>query len=211
MSTRQLRDQVMTFLGAGHETTALALTYTCYLLATHPGVEQRLVEELTTVLDGTPPSMDEVSDLPFTERVVTESLRLYPPAYDIHREPVEDVVIGGYHIPAGVTVSLPPWVVHRDPRWYSDPLAFRPDRWTDEFRAELPRLAYFPFGAGPRRCIGDRFALLETTVVLATILQRCHLELCPETSLEVEAVITTRPKRPIWMKVHEREAYTESA
>jgi cytochrome P450 len=208
MSDQQLRDEVMTFLIAGHETTAMALTYTFYLLATHPGVEHRLLDELTTVLDGAPPTMAEVRELTLTERVITESLRLYPPVSDIHREPVEDVVIGGYLIPAGVTVSLPPWVVHRDPRWYDDPLAFRPDRWTNEFRAALPRLAYFPFGAGPRRCVGERFALLEATIVLATVLQRYHLELCPETSFELESLITTRPKHPIWMRLHSRTERT---
>lgn len=205
MSTHQLRDEVMTFLIAGHETTAVALTYTWYLLATHPEIEQRLVEELTTVLDGDPPSMDEVSGLTFTDRVITESMRLFPPVNRIHREPVEDVVISGHQIPAGATVVLPQWVVHRDPRWYQDPLAFHPDRWTDEFRSELPHLAYFPFGAGPRRCIGDRFARLEATLVLATALQQYHLELPPEMSLDVEAAVTTRPKQSLWMNVYERE------
>lgn len=204
MSTRQLRDEVMTFLIAGHETTAATLTYAWYLLATHPGVEQRLVGELATVLDGDSPSVAEVSKLTFTDHVITETMRLFPPANRIHREPVEDVVIRGYQISAGATVVLPQWVVHRDPRWYRDPLAFYPERWTDEFRTRLPRLAYFPFGAGPRRCIGDRFARLEAILVLATILQRYHLELPPETSLQVEPAVTTRPKHPLWMTVHER-------
>jgi cytochrome P450 len=175
----------MTFLIAGHETTAVALTYAWYLLATHPGVEQRLIGELATVLDGDSPSMTEVSELTFTDHVITETMRLFPPANRIHREPVEDVVIRKYQIPAGATIVLPQWVVHRDPRWYRDPPAFYPERWIDEFRTQLPRLAYFPFGAGPRRCIGDRFARLEATLVLATILQQYHLELPPETSLQV--------------------------
>ena len=203
-STTQLRNEVMTFLVAGHETTALALTYTCYLLSTHPEAEGHLVDELATILDGRPPSLEDASDLTYTEQVVTESLRLYPPASQLHREPLEDVVVGGCRIPAGATVALPQWVVHRDPRWYPDPLAFRPERWTDEFRAELPRFAYFPFGGGPRRCIADRFALLEATLVLATIFQRYHLELRPETTFAVESSVTTRPKHPVWMTVHER-------
>lgn len=204
ISTRQLRDEVMTFLIAGHETTAVTLTYALYLLATYPAAEQRLVEELATVLDGDSPSVAEVSDLTFTDHVITETMRLFPPASRIHREPVDDVMIQGHQIPAGATVVLPQWVVHRDPRWYRDPLAFHPERWSDEFRTRLPRLAYFPFGTGPRRCIGDRFARLEATLVLATILQRYHLELSPETSLQVEAAVTTRPKQSVWMTIHER-------
>lgn len=204
MNTRQLRDEVMTFLIAGHETTAATLTYAVYLLAKHPEAEQRLVEELVTVLDGDSPSIAEGSELTFTDRVITETMRLFPPANRIHREPAEGVVIRGHPIPAGATVVLPQWVVHRDPRWYRDPLAFHPERWTDAFQTQLPRLAYFPFGAGPRRCIGDRFARLEATLVLATILQRYHLELSPETSLTVEAAVATRPKQSVWMTVRER-------
>lgn len=201
---RQLRDEVMTFLIAGHETTAVTLTYAWYLLATHPRVERRLVEELDSVLDGAPPTATDATELSATDQVLTETLRLYPPANRIHREPVGDVVLGGHEVPAGATVVLPQWVVHRDPRWYPDPLAFHPDRWTDAFRADLPRLAYFPFGAGPRRCIGDRFARLEATLVLATVLQDHRLELRPETSFEVEAAVTTRPAAPVWMTVNER-------
>lgn len=204
MSTRQLRDEVMTFLIAGHETTAVTLTYALYLLATHPKAEQRLVGELATVLGGDSPSIAEVSELTFTDHVITETMRLFPPANRIHREPVEDIVIRGHPIPAGATVVLSQWVVHRDPRWYQDPLAFHPERWTNEFQTQLPRLAYFPFGAGPRRCIGDQFARLEATLVLATILQRYHLELPPEMSLQVEAAVATRPKQSVWMTVHER-------
>ncbi len=204
MSRRQLRDEVMTFLVAGHETTAQALTFTCYLLATHPDVEARLVEEIEDTLDGAPPTMAATQDLTYVDRVVTESLRLYPPASDIHREPIDGVDVRGYHVPPGATISTPPWVVHRDPRWYDEPDAFRPDRWTDEFRAALPRLAYFPFGAGPRRCVGERFALMEATLVLASLYQDYRLELHPETTFEVESAVTTRPKHPVWMEVEGR-------
>lgn len=204
MPIEQMRDEVMTFLIAGHETTALALTYSLYLLATHPAAEARLVEELHDELDGDPPTTDTVGDLAFTDRVVTEALRLYPPVSRVHREPVEDVVIDGYDIPAGATISLPQWVVHRDPRWYPDPLAFQPGRWTGELREGLPGIAYFPFAAGPRRCVGDQFARLEARLALATILQRFHLEVRPETSLEVEAAVSTRPTDPVWATVRER-------
>lgn len=206
LSLNQLRDQVVTFLLAGHETTALVLTYTWYLLATHPAIEDRLRGELHSVLDGEVPTAATARDLSDTDRVITESMRLYPPVGAVLREPIEAVELGGYRIPAGVTIWMPQWVVHRDPRWYPDPLAFNPDRWTDEFRQELPRLAYFPFSAGPRRCVGDQFALLEATLVLTTMLQRCHLELRPETELDLEAAITTRPTQPVWMTVHKRES-----
>jgi len=204
MSRRQLRDEVMTFLVAGHETTAQALTFTCYLLATHPDVETTLVQELEAELDGSDPTMAVMDELPYTERVITESLRLYPPASDIHREPVDGIDIRGYQIPPGATIATPPWVVHRDPRWYDEPDAFRPGRWTDDFRAALPRLAYFPFGAGPRRCVGERFALMEATLVLAALYQNYHLELDSETTFEVESAVTTRPKHPIRMTVQDR-------
>jgi cytochrome P450 len=204
MSPDQLRAEVVTFLVAGHETTAQSLTFACYLLATHPEVEARLVEELGRELGGDPPSVATLRALTFTDRVVTETLRLYPPVSDIHREPIDGVDIQGYHVPPGATVSTPPWAVHRDPRWYDDPEAFRPDRWTDDFRATLPPLAYFPFGAGPRRCVGERFALMEMTFVLASLYQNYHLELAPETTFEVTATVTTRPKYPIWMTVQER-------
>ncbi len=204
MSAQRLHDEVMTFLVAGHETTAQALTFTCFLLATHPPVEDRLVDELDRELGGDRLSMARVDDLAYTERVITEALRLYPPASDIHREPVDSVDIRGYRIDRGATISMPPWVVHRDPRWYDDPEVFAPDRWTDGFRSELPRLAYFPFGAGPRRCIGDRFALMEAKCVLASLYQDTHLELDPETDFEVASTITTRPTNPVWMRVEPR-------
>lgn len=204
MSRRQLRDEVMTFLVAGHETTAQALTFSCYLLASDPQVEDNLANELEDQLNGAAPSVADIDNLPSVDRVITESLRLYPPANDIHREPTQDVEIRGYHIPRGATISTPPWVVHRDRRWYDEPDTFKPERWTDEFRSTLPRLAYFPFGAGPRRCVGERFALMEATLVLAILYQAYHLELRSETTFEVESKITTRPKHPIWMSVEGR-------
>ena len=202
MDDRQLRDEVMTFFLAGHETTALALTYTWYLLATHPDVEARLRTELESVVGDEPLTQEITRDLPYADQVITESLRLYPPVATVLREPVEDVRIDGYRIPAGATIWLPQWVVHRDPRWYPDPLAFNPDRWSTAFKADLPHGAYFPFAAGPRRCIGDRFARLEALLVLATILQRYHLELRPETIFEIDPAITSRLANPIEMTVH---------
>ncbi|WP_327054113.1 cytochrome P450 [Halomicrococcus gelatinilyticus] len=204
MSTDQIRDEVVTLLLAGHETTALSLTLTTYVLSQHPSVEEDLVAELDDVLDGRTPTMADLDDLTYTERVVKESMRLYPPVPGIVREPVKPDIVGGYEIPAGATVRMHQWVVHRDPRWYDDPLAFEPDRWTDEFEQSLPKLAYFPFAAGPRRCIGERFAMLEARLLLATIYQQYHLELEPGTDLDLMATVTARPKNEIPMTVHRR-------
>ncbi len=204
MTDEQIRDEVMTLLLAGHETTAQSLTYTWYLLAHHPEVEATLLEELETVLGGDPPTVDDVSDLEYTERVVRESMRLYPPVWAILREPVEDDVVGGYRLPAGETVGIYQWVIHRDPRFFDDPLAFDPDRWTDEFRESLHPFAYFPFSAGPRRCLGDRFAMLEAKLVVATVLQRAHFEAVPGEELELAPSITLRPADGLRMRVRKR-------
>ncbi len=204
LTDEEIRDEVVTLLLAGHETTALSLTFTSYLLAKHPEVEAKLVDELETVLEGEPPTLSALPDLAYTERVVKESMRLYPPVPGIVREPVKPDIVGGYEIPPGATVRMHQWVVHRDPRWYDDPLAFRPERWTDGMERELPKLAYFPFAAGPRRCIGDRFAMLEARLILATIYQQYHLELVPGTDLDLMATITARPKAEVPMTVRRR-------
>lgn len=203
LSDDQIHDEVITLLVAGHETTAVSLTYTTYLLAQHPEVEEKLVEELDDVLDGDQPTMADILDLTYTEQVVKESMRLFPPVPDIIREAVEPDEIGDYQIPAGSQVLIPQWVVHRDSRWYDDPLAFEPERWTEEFEQSLPPLAYFPFSTGPRRCIGDRFAMLEARLILAMLYQDYHLELVSERNLEVVPTVTSRPKEDILMKVRE--------
>jgi len=205
MSREQVRDEVMTLLLAGHETTALALTFTWFLLAQHPTVEERLVAELDGELRGDAPDVGDVRNLSYLDRVVQESMRLYPPVPGIVREATAPDEIAGYPIPEGATITINQWTVHRDSRFYDDPMSFRPDRWTDEMEQSLPRLAYFPFSAGPRRCVGDRFALLEAKLVLATLLRDYHLELESSPSLDLVATITARPRNPVLMRVHERE------
>ena len=204
MTDEQIHDEVMTLLLAGHETTAQALTYTWYLLATHPEVEQRLLAELDEVLAGDTPTVADLTALTYTEKVIRESMRLYPPVWGLLREPIADDEIDGYRIPAGKSVGVFQWVTHRDPRFYDDPLAFQPERWTDDFRRNLHPFAYFPFGGGPRRCLGDRFALQESRLVLATMAQSIHFEAIPSTDLELEPAITLRPANGLRMRVHRR-------
>jgi cytochrome P450 len=199
-----VRDEVMTLLLAGHETTAQALTYTWYLLGQHPAVAERLHDELDATLGGDPPTVDDVADLEYTERVIRESMRLYPPVWSIVREPREDVEIGGYRIPAGRTVGLYQWVTHRDPRFWDDPETFDPDRWTDERQEARHPFAYFPFSAGPRRCLGDRFAMLESQLVVATMAQRVTFETLPDTSLDLAPSITLRPRDGLRLRVDAR-------
>ena len=198
----QLRDQVMTLLLAGHETTALALTFTLHVLARHPAIAARLRAELDDI-DGTPGAMD-VLELPYLDRVLTESMRLYPPVHTINREATGPDTLAGYEIPAGATVTMSQWAIHRDERFYDGPLVFDPDRWEEGLRERLPDFAYFPFGGGPRRCIGDRFALLEAKLVLATVLPRYEFDLVGPAEFDLLASITTRPSDPVEMRLHER-------
>jgi cytochrome P450 len=205
MTQRQLRDEVITLLLAGHETTALALSWTWYLLAQHPQADAKLAAELRDVLGGRAPTASDLPRLRYTEQVVTEAMRIYPPAWTIGREALADCEIGGYHIPAGTTVIISPWVSHRNPRYFADPVAFRPERWDNGFADTLPRFAYIPFGGGPRICIGNRFAMMETILVLATVAQRFHLELQDDRPVVPLPSITLRPKDGIWVKLVSRQ------
>ena len=198
VSREQIRDEVVTILLAGHETTALALTYALHLLANNLDAWKPLRDELDDVLADGPPAASDVPDLACTELVVKETMRVHPPVYELLREPIEDVVFDGYRIPAGSTIAVQQWVIHRDPAIYDEPSAFRPDRWTASFEQSLPRFAYFPFGGGPRRCIGDRFAMLEAQLVLATICREWTFE--PKTEpLSFSPSITLRPSGPVEM------------
>ncbi|WP_281276361.1 cytochrome P450 [Dictyobacter kobayashii] len=169
MDDTQLRDEVMTLFVAGHETTANALTWTWYLLSQHPEVAEKLQHEVDSVLSGRLPTLEDVSRLTYTEMVLTEAMRLYPPAWTIGRRTVEEYRVRQYSIPANSLLIMSQYVVHHDPRWYPDPLRFDPERWTPEARAGRPRYAYFPFGGGPRLCIGEAFAWMEAELALAIL------------------------------------------
>jgi cytochrome P450 len=187
----------MTLFLAGHETTALALSWLWYLLAQYPEVEARLLAELQSVLGGRAPSVDDLPHLSYTEMVLTEALRLYPPAFIIGREAVRDCTINGFDLPAGTTILMSSWVVQRDGRFFEAPDQFRPERWADGLAKRIPRYAYFPFGGGPRMCIGQSFALMEATLLLTTILQRFHLALVPDHPVVPWPAFTLRPKHGI--------------
>ncbi|WP_276247166.1 MULTISPECIES: cytochrome P450 [unclassified Haladaptatus] len=202
----QLKDELLTLLFAGHETTAVALTFAVHSIATHPEVTAKFEAELDTVLGGRTPTFADVCSLTYTENIVKEALRLYPPVFGIIREAIEPDEIGGYRIPAGAVVAMNQLVVHRDPRYFESPDEFDPDRWTEAFAARLPRFAYFPFGGGPRKCIGERFAMLEAVLVLATMYQRFRFDLISERDLNLKPSITTRPKSPIVVVPRRRSA-----
>jgi cytochrome P450 len=194
MTDQQLRDEVMTLLLAGHDTTANALTWAWYLLATNPAVAERLAAEVREVLGDRPPAVADLPRLSFAERVVWEVMRLYPPVYGFGREAVQDTEVMGYRIPKGWNALMSQWVVHRDPRFFPDPGRFDPDRWAGGFAQRLPRYAYFPFGGGPRVCIGNSFAQMEAVLVLATVAQAYHFTLDPAHPVETNPAVTLRPR-----------------
>ena len=203
MSDAQLRDEVMTLFLAGHETTALALSWSWYLLASHPEAEKKFHAELDQVLGGRTPAVSDMPNLKYTEMIAKEAMRLYPPAYAVGREAIEETEIGGFRVPKGTQLFAFQWVTHRDPRFFDDPAAFKPERWNGELSEQLPKYAYFPFGGGPRQCIGNYFAMMEIVLLLATIGQRFRFELT-EKKVEVLPVLSLRPKSGIKVKLQHR-------
>lgn len=207
MTTQQLRDEALTLFLAGHETTASSLSWTWWLLTQNPQVEEKLHTELDSVLNGRTPTLEDLPRLTYTSHVLSESMRLYPPAWAIARLAIADHELAGYPVPKGTGIAAVPWVVHRDPRWYDNPEQFIPERWEGDLLKKNPRFAYFPFSFGARQCIGNSFALMEANLVLATIAQQFSFHLLPQREVVPLASITLRPRRGIHV-VPERRATT---
>jgi len=205
MTDEQLRDEVMTIFLAGHETTANALTWTWYLLSQNPAAEAKLHEEIDRVLDGRLPTFEDVAQLKYTEMVLAESMRLYPPAWAIGRLAMNEFEIAGYMVPAKSLVLMSQFVMHRDPRYFPDPLRFEPGRWTAEARESRPQFSYFPFGGGPRRCIGEGFAWMEGVLLIAALAQQWQMRLVPNHPVALKPVITLRPKYGMRMTLISRQ------
>jgi cytochrome P450 len=204
MSTRQVHDEALTLLLAGHETTALALSWTWYLLAQHPDVDAAMQAELQTVLGGRLPTAADLPQLHYTRMVLSEALRLYPPAWLMTRRAREEVQIGAYRFPQGTFFLISPYITHRDPRSFADPEAFVPARWATTADAVPSRMAYFPFGGGPRQCLGEGFAWMEGLLVLTTLAQTWRMRLVPGHPVEPVALVTLRPKAGIHVQLARR-------
>ena len=205
LSSKELRDEVTTLLLAGYDTTANALTWTMMLLAQNPEVEAKLSAEIGSVLNNRLPTIGDIPQLPYTEMVLKESMRLYPPAWILGRELIRDCNIGGYDFYRGTVIYFSQWAVQRSARFYKDPEQFNPDRWRDNLEQRLPRCAYFPFGAGARVCIGKAFSMMEATLILARITQKFHLTLVSESAIELLPSFTLRPKQGLEMAIATRK------
>ena len=204
MSDRQLRDEAVTMLLAGHETTALALSFAIYLLSEHPEIAARLREELDAKAPGRSLTLADLSSLPYLDAVVREVLRLYPPAWAIGREVVTPFELGGYSLEPGVQMMLSPYAMHRNPKLFPEPSRFKPERWLDGSTEDLPKFAYFPFGGGPRVCIGNHFATMEAQLLLGTLMQHFEMSLVPGFKLTIDPVVTLRPDSGVRVKLKRR-------
>jgi cytochrome P450 len=204
MTDEQLRVEVTTFLLAGQETTSLALTWTWYLLSQHADVRRRLDEEIDAALCGRPPAHGDLVNLPYTRMVIDEAMRLYPPAWAFSRQALADDELGGFRLPRGWLALVVPFVLHRLPAYWPDPETFNPDRFSAEQSAARPKFVYVPFGAGPRQCIGNQFALIEAHLIVATLAQRYHLRLVPKHKVEPWPLITLRPRHGMPMFIERR-------
>jgi cytochrome P450 len=204
MTASEVRDQVVTIFMAGHETTAVALTWTWYLLSQHPAVEAKLHQELASVLGGRPPGHHDLSRLPYTRMVIEESMRLYPPAHTLSRQALGDDEVLGRRIPVGSMIVIAPWLLHRKPSIWSNPERFEPERFVPERSSKRHRFAYIPFGAGPRICIGMAFAMTEAVLILATLAQRYRLRLGQGHPVEPQGLITLRARHGMHMHAYRR-------
>jgi cytochrome P450 len=204
MTDEQLRTEVTTFLLAGQETTSLALTWTWYLLSQHPQARQRLEAELDDVLEGRPPEYGDLPRLPYTRMVIDETMRLYPPAWGFSRQAMGDDRLGGYRLPKGWMAFVIPYVLHRLPAYWPNPDAFDPERFSPERSADRPKFVYVPFGAGPRQCIGNQFALIEAHLSVATLAQTYRLTLASSQRVDAWPLITLRPRYGMSMIVERR-------
>ena len=194
MTDRQLRDEMMTLYLAGHETTALTLSWSWYLISKHPQVEEKLVSEWNRVLGGRTPTADDLPYLPYTDAVITEAMRIYPPVYLLGREATQELELGGYRVKKGCTIFMSQWVNHRDPRYFPNPEQFLPERWEDGLAKRIPKYAYYPFGGGARACIGNTFALMEAAIILAAVGQKYCFTTEPNARIELNPQITLVPK-----------------
>lgn len=209
MTNQQVKDEALTLFLAGHETTANLLAWTFYLLGRNPQAETELIAEIDRVLAGRTVTVADLPNLPYTEMVLKEAMRLYPPAWIIARQAIQDVQLGDYQVPKGSSVVISPYVSHHDARWFPAPEKFDPMRFTPENEAKLPRYAYFPFGGGPRICIGNGFAMMEARLVLATVLQAYRAPLVPAHKVEMEPLVTLRPRNGIRVMVAARQPIFE--
>jgi cytochrome P450 len=204
MADEQLRDEVVTIFIAGHETSANGLAWTWYLLTQHPEIERRLNSEIDHVLGNRPPTVEDLPKLQYVERVVSESLRLYPPLWIIGRRAIVDVMIDDYRIPSGTLVLLSPYLTQRDQRFFENPARFDPDRWTPELKNSRPSFSFFPFGGGGRRCMGEPFAWIEGVLVVAAIAQKWKMRLVPDQVVQAQPLATLRPKYGLHMTLERR-------
>ncbi len=204
MDDTQLRDEALTIFLAGHETTANALTWTWYLLSQHPEVEARMHAEIDSALQGRAPAYEDLAALPYTRMILAESMRLYPPAWAVGRRALQSFDASGFIIPAKSVVLMSQYIMHRDPRYFPDPDQFDPERWTPEAQAARPKFSYFPFGAGTRICIGEQFAWMEGILLIAALAQRWRMRLEPDQLVEVQPLITLRPRHGMRMVLTRR-------
>lgn len=205
MSDHQIRDEALILFTAGHETTANALTWTWYLLSESPSVEAKLWAEVDSLIPGNLlPTAEDVPKLEYTTKVLTESMRMYPPAWILVREALRDSTLGEYLIPSGANIVMSQYVSHHDPRFFKDPEKFEPERWTNEFKDKLPKFAYFPFGGGPRSCVGEPFAWTEGVLLLATIARKWRMRHVKGHKVEMLPRITLRPRYGMKMELVER-------